>query len=191
VIRIKHLANLITATRIVCAAILPFAPAFSPLFWCLYAYGGISDLADGLIARALKQQSDFGAKLDSVADAMFFLAVMIAFLSAIAFPIWVWMGAAAILCLRAAAYFIGYQKYHTFSALHTYANKATGGLLLGAPVLCANLGAVATGVILCIVAAFSALEELLITVLSKDLNRDRKSIFLRENPRNNTPATTG
>lgn len=178
-IRIKYLANTITITRIVCAAILPFAAPFSPLFWSLYAYGGISDLADGAIARALKQQSDFGAKLDSVADAMFFLAVMIAVALAIAVPPWIWICVVTIMCLRVAAYFIGYKKYRAFSALHTYANKATGGLLLGTPILYAAVGMTATGVILCVFAALSACEELLITVLSEDLNRNRKSLFVR------------
>ena len=188
---IKHLANMITITRMVCAAILPFARPFSPLFWSLYAYGGISDLADGPIARALKRQSDFGAKLDSVADAMFFLAVMITVVPAIAFPTWIWICAIAILCLRVTAYLIGYQKYRAFSALHTYANKATGGVLLGAPVLYAAVGVTVTGVILCVFAAFSAFEELLITVLSKDLNRNRGSIFVRENSHKNSAATAG
>lgn len=177
---IRHLANIITSTRIVCAVFLLFASPFSPLFWWLYAWGGISDLADGLMARTLGQQSELGAKLDSVADGLFFLSVMIAVVSAVSFPPWIWMGAMAILCLRSAAYIIGFQKYHTFSALHTYANKATGGLLLGAPILYATLGTTATGVILCCFGMYSALEELLITVLAKELNRNRKSILVRE-----------
>ncbi|NLV57501.1 MAG: hypothetical protein GXY67_01900 [Clostridiales bacterium] len=60
------------------------------------------------------------------------------------------------------------------------ANKATGGLLLGAPILYAAVGTTATGAILCCFGMYSALEELLITVLAKELNRNRKSILVRE-----------
>ena len=53
-------------------------------------------------------------------------------------------------------------------------------MLLGAPILYATLGTTATGAILCCFGMYSALEELLITVLAKELNRNRKSILVRE-----------
>lgn len=140
----------------------------------------MSDLADGLVARAMKQQSDLGAKLDSVADAAFFLAMIIAVVPAIVIPLWIWVGVIVTALIRITAYLIGYKKFHTFSALHTYANKAAGGFLFGTPVLYAVLGVTATGVILCLLAVFSASEELLITVRSKDLDRNCKSIFVSQ-----------
>lgn len=126
---------MITATRLVCAVILLFSVPFSSIFWVLYIYCGASDFADGLVARTMKLQSDFGAKLDSVADVAFFLASVIAVVSAIVIPLWIWICVFVIAFIRVTAYLIGYKKYHTFSALHTYANKATGGLLFGTPVL--------------------------------------------------------
>lgn len=176
---IKNLANLITVTRLVGAAILLFTTPFSPLFWVFYIYCGASDLMDGFIARAMKQQSDLGAKLDSVADVAFFVAIIITVVPALVIPLWIWIGAVIIALIRVAAYWIGYRKFHAFTSLHTYANKATGGLLFGTPVLYALLGMTAAGVLLCFFAAFSACEELLITIQSKDLDRDRKSIFIR------------
>lgn len=159
--------------------ILLFTVPFSLPFWVLYGYCGVSDFADGLAARITKQQSDLGAKLDSVADVMFCLAIVIAVVRAIVIPLWIWICAIVIALIRVTAYLIGYKKYHTFSALHTYANKATGGFLFGTPVLYAMFGITATGVMLCLLAALSACEELLITVLSKNLNRNCKSIFAR------------
>lgn len=170
---------MITVTRLVCAVALPFTVPFSLPFWIFYGYGGASDLADGLIARAIKQQSNLGAKLDSMADAAFFIAIAIAVVPAVVIPSWIWICVIVTAFIRAAVYWIGYKKYRTFSALHTYANKVTGGFLLGTPVLYAVLGVTATGVILCLLAVLSACEELLITVLSKDLDRNCKSIFLR------------
>lgn len=176
---IRELANAITVTRIVCAGFLLFTIPFSLVFWVLYLYCGASDLADGLIARALKQQSDFGAKLDSIADTVFFFSAGIAVIPAFVIPAWIWISAVAIALVRAASYLIGYRKYHVFSALHTYANKATGVFLYVTPVLGMRLGVTATGIMLCGLAAFSAGEELLITGRSKDLDRNRKSIFIR------------
>lgn len=176
---IKNLANIITITRLVCAVILLFTVPFSLLFWVLYLYCGVSDLADGLIARIMKQQSDLGAKLDSIADTAFFLAIVIAVISAIVIPSWIWSGVIIIALIRIMTYWIGYKKYHRFSALHTYANKITGGFLFGAPVLYWKLGITATGMVLCFLAILSACEELLITVRSKGLDRNCKSIFYR------------
>ena len=127
----------------------------------------------------MNQKSDLGAKLDSVADMAFSLAIVISVVPAIVIPLWIWICAIVIAFIRVMAYLIGYKKYHMFSALHTYANKAAGGFLFGAPVLYVVLGVNATGVILCLLTVLSACEELLITVLSKDLDRNCKSIFVR------------
>lgn len=170
---------MITVTRLVCAMILLFSTPFSLLFWILYVYCGVSDLADGLVARTMKQQSDLGAKLDSVADMAFSLAIAIAVVPVIVIPLWIWIFAIVIALIRVTTYLIGYKKYHMFSALQTYANKVTGGFLFGTPVLYVVLGVTATGVILCLLAVLSSCEELLITVLSKDLDRNCKSIFVR------------
>ena len=176
---IKNLANVITFTRLICAVILIGPSPFSPLFWALYAYCGFSDFLDGLIARSMAQQSDLGAKLDSLADTTFFFAVLFSVISSIIIPSWVWICTIVIMLIRVLAYLIGYKKYRTFSALHTLANKVTGGFLFGVPILYKIFGVTATAIILCILSALSACEELLITVLSKDLDRNCKSIFVR------------
>lgn len=174
---IKNLANTITVTRLVCAAILLFTVPFSSLFWVFYIYCGVSDIADGLIARLMKQQSNFGATLDSIADMAFFCAAVIAVIPTIVIPFWGWICVMITELIRIITYWIGYKKYHTFSALHTYLNKITGGFLFGAPAFYLKLGVTGTGVILCLLAILSTCEELLITVMSKDLNRNCKSIF--------------
>ena len=172
---IKNLANLITASRIAGAVILLFAAPFSPAFWVLYGYCGVSDFADGLAARAMKRQSGLRAKLDSAADTAFFLAAAICVIPAVAVPRWIWICVAAIAAVRAAGYWIG----RTFSSLHTYANKVAGVFLFGTPILYAVCGITVTGVILCLLSGFSACEELLITIRSEKLDRDCRGLFLR------------
>jgi CDP-diacylglycerol--glycerol-3-phosphate 3-phosphatidyltransferase len=179
VLAIKNLANMITVSRLICAATLLFIVPFTLIFWVLYGYCGVSDFADGLVSRIMKQQSDLGAKLDSVADVVFLFTMVIIVVSSISIPLWIWICAILIALIRVTTYLFGYKKYHTFFALHTYANKVTGAFLFCTPVLYVVLGMTATGIILCLLAALSACEELLITVMSKNLDRNCKSIFVR------------
>lgn len=178
VISIKGLANIITATRIIGAIMLMFTTPFSRPFWAVYLYCGVSDMVDGPIARAMHQQSDFGAKLDSIADTVFVFSALFTVLPAVVIPAWFWIDAIIVTLIRGGSYWIGYKKYRMFSALHTYANKATGGVLFCMPVLIDVLGTTAAGIILGVFATLSACEELLITAVSTNLDRNRKSFFI-------------
>lgn len=175
---IKDLANFITSSRFGFAIAMVLAEPFSAAFWVCYLCGGLSDLLDGAVARKLKAQSHSGAKLDSIADVVFTAALAVVAARSIQFPIWVWLCAACIAALRLASYGIGFMKYHTFASLHTYANKATGALIFAFPVLYAVLGLTATGVLLCVAALASSVEELIITAKSRQLDRDCRSVFL-------------
>lgn len=66
----KHLANGITISRIVASFMLIATNIFSILFFLLYAYCGISDMIDGIVARKTATVSKVGATLDSVAEHM-------------------------------------------------------------------------------------------------------------------------
>lgn len=174
----KNAADLITASRIGFAiAMLLFAP-FSAAFWVCYLCAGLSDLLDGPVARAQNKESDFGARLDSVADFVFVCAIAGVVVIHVSIPTWLWVCAALIALLRFLGYAIGYGKYHAFSALHTYANKAAGVLLFASPLIFTVLGIKAGGILLCAVAAASAVEEVFITIRSIHLDRDRKSVFV-------------
>lgn len=174
---IKHLANIITLSRIVFAVMMIVAIPFSTIFWVCYICGGISDMFDGYIARKLNQQSAFGAQLDSIADLLFALSLFIIVVSNIRFPRWLWLCIAIIALIRVVGYSIGFYKYHTFSSLHTYLNKGTGAFIFALPVLYVLFGLTTAGIIISFVAFASATEELIITIKSKKLNRDCKSLF--------------
>ena len=176
---IKNLANGITSTRFLFAAGMMLAAPLSAAFWVCYLGGGISDLPDGALARRLKTQSAAGAKLDSAADLVFAAAIMTFAVRYLQFPAWLWACAGGIAALRLAGYGVGFAKYHAFSALHTYANKAAGAPIFAFPVLNAVLGLTAAGVILCAAALFSSIEEFVITINAPVLCRDCRGIFLK------------
>jgi CDP-diacylglycerol--glycerol-3-phosphate 3-phosphatidyltransferase len=173
----KNSANILTASRFVFAIGMVLTAPFSAAFWLCYLGGGISDLLDGPIARALHIQSEVGAKLDSAADLVFAAAIAVVVVRNVPMPTWLWVCAWCVAAVRLTGYGVGFAKYRTFSALHTYANKATGALIFAFPLLCAALGLTASGVILCMAAFFSSIEELIITVSLPTLNRDCKGIY--------------
>ena len=173
----KNSANIITFFRIILAILMFFVPPFSSAFWLCYLFAGLSDVIDGFVARLLHQQSTTGARLDSIADAVFGVSIFSFAIRNIRFPLWIWIMTALIAVIRCSSYLIGQYKYKEFSALHTYANKITGVLLFAFPLLNSLFGITATGMILCTVAMASSVEEGMITIKSKELNRDCKSIF--------------
>ena len=65
------LPNIITSLRIAGTAGLLFALPLTPLYFAIYTFGGLSDVLDGWIARHMGTASDFGARLDSIADLFF------------------------------------------------------------------------------------------------------------------------
>lgn len=174
---IKNIANIVTSLRIVFAILMVAAKPFSIIFWTAYLCAGLSDLLDGFLARKLNQQSKKGATLDSIADLFFAVAIAIVVMNNISFPVWLWGIIAEIALLRLISYAIGYYKYHTFSSLHTYANKATGALIFAFPVLYALLGLFVPAIIICVIAVVASLEEVVLTIKSTELHRDCKGFF--------------
>ena len=172
--------NCITASRILGAIFLIFIVPFSMPFYIVYTICGFSDAIDGLVARAMKSESEFGAKLDSVADLIFYSVLL-----AKIFPfLWdnlpkaIWIAVALIILTRIAAYLTACIKHKKFASIHTYANKLTGFSLYLVPYL-ANILLIPACTTVCVIAGFASLEELLIHSLSKEYNPNSKSIFMK------------
>ena len=73
----KNLPNIISALRIAGTVWLLFMKPLSTLFLVVYVLTGASDVADGAIARKYGTTSELGAKLDSVADLLFYTLILI------------------------------------------------------------------------------------------------------------------
>ena len=72
--------------------LLLFLTPKSPVFFAVYSLTGLTDALDGWLARKTGTASDFGARLDSIADLLFYGIVMFRFfpflnqISSICFP---------------------------------------------------------------------------------------------------------
>lgn len=166
------IANIITASRMVCAVALVAAPAFSVGFFALYAWCGVSDALDGWLARRRGRASAFGARLDSVADVVLVICAALALVPVLPWEPWMVVWICAIAAVRVASYAIGYRRFHTYAALHTRLNKLTGIVLFCAPMLYPLVGMGVTMAAASAIATISAAEELIITLGSAELDHD-------------------
>lgn len=171
----KSIANYISITRIFLAITLFFVKSLSIAFFAIYFIGGISDVLDGYIARKTNTVSKLGDNIDSVAD-FIMIAVLIIVLYPIINPtvqIIVWIAIIGI--IRVVSIIVVFLKYKTFEMLHTYGNKITGLVLFTLPL--SLIFTQPDGMIYCVCASISAIEELFINISSKELQLNKKSTF--------------
>lgn len=125
----RHIPNIITALRIALCVPMLLAEAMSPLFVACYLLAGLSDMIDGAIARRLDATSDFGSRLDSIADFVFVVAAFAKLFPLLNFPRWIWLTIIMITVMKIASIIILKLKKVKDVPLHTKANKITGFVL--------------------------------------------------------------
>lgn len=140
---------MITLIRIIGAFSLLLFKPLSPIFLFLYVVCGISDILDGYIARMTSTVSRAGMILESIADLVFLVIALFSFFRSIAIPIWIWWWIGMIIIIRLVSYAVGLVRYHSFTALHTYANKLAGLMLFFFPLLYMKFDITITGILLC------------------------------------------
>lgn len=149
----------------------------STSFFVVYTLCGLSDILDGYVARKTNTVSKLGEVLDSIADFVFVITMLVIFILIISWESWMLYWITGVALVRFAALGVGYLKYSAFSFLHTYSNKATGLVLFCFPLIYLAAGLTITTVIIGSLASLSALEELIITIHSKRLDRNVCSVF--------------
>ena len=98
-------------------------------FWVLYVVAGVTDILDGFLARRWGVESRFGARLDSVADFVFVLAVGYKLFPWLKLPAALWMMIGLIALVKIVNAVSSYVVNHKVEFLHAKANKLTGFLL--------------------------------------------------------------
>lgn len=171
--------NNITIVRMIGAICLLFLRPMSNPFYIIYFITGLTDVLDGWIARKTGTTSELGAKLDSLADILFYTIMMILFLPILSerLPVRIWYVIVAIIIIRLLAYAIAAIKYKCFASLHTWLNKLTGlGVFLLPFILKFSSGIIYSWII-CGLAFLSSFEELVIHIIGKGRIINTKSIF--------------
>ena len=86
-----QLPNIITLLRIADSLGLLLCDVTSVAYWIIYALCGISDIADGWLARKLRCVTMKGALLDSLADICFVACCAWKLLPILELPQWLWL----------------------------------------------------------------------------------------------------
>lgn len=153
------MANIITGIRIICSIALLFCPALSVTFYSLYIIAGVSDMIDGTIARKTGAVSEFGSKLDTIADLILVVVCLIKLLPILDMKIWmfIWIGIIAIIKVTNIVY--GLIVLRRLVSIHSVMNKFTGALLFALPLTVTIMDLRYSAVIVCAVATFAAIQE--------------------------------
>jgi CDP-diacylglycerol--glycerol-3-phosphate 3-phosphatidyltransferase len=150
-------------------------------FIVVYIAIGITDVLDGLIARRLGCESDFGAKLDSIADFIFYSIFVFMFLklypSILELPHQVAL--IVIISIRLINMLLTKLKYKRVVFIHTLANKASGVIIYLMPLALLFIQHSFVLWAILIIVFIAAIEELLITVKYTEPDLNRRSIFFK------------
>lgn len=174
-----NLPNVISAFRVLCApALLTLAwTGATSVFLLLFAVGLASDVLDGAIARRLKQESEFGARLDQWADFILWLSLPLG-------AWWLWPDLlrresmyliVAIICMLTPTA-IAYLKYKEVPGYHTWSVKL-GSVLMGiGAALLLLFGFAWPFRIAALFQIVCAIDELGITLLLRECRHDVPSV---------------
>ena len=124
-----QLPNIITLLRIAGSLSLLLCDVMGVAYWIIYGLCGISDIADGWLARRLKCVTKTGALLDSLADICFVACCVWKLLPILELPQWLWPWAGVIVLIKVVNQLSALVMYRHCYFPHTAANKATGFLL--------------------------------------------------------------
>ena len=155
----KNIANYISISRIIMSIALLIPKIFSITFYIIYIYCSLSDMLDGFLARKYKTTSEFGAKIDSIADIVFVFVSILKIIPVIEIPIAIYIWITIIILIKVFNIICGYKYYKKLTLLHTIANKITGFVLFIIPLIIGVIDIKILGSLICGIATFSAIQE--------------------------------
>lgn len=165
--RYAWVPNALTVLRLAATACFPFAPTAWRAPLVLFA--GLSDCADGYLARRLGATSWIGGLLDAIADKLFVWTVLLVLWSSSSLTLWQFgllvsrdlAVAFAVIVVLAARYWEGFQKMPSrpFGKLTTLAVFA---YLVAATLWVDSQGAATTLLVAAALSLFAAADYLLV-----------------------------
>ena len=155
----KRIPDLLSMSRIALCLPLLLVDTMTVPFWTLYLIAGLTDMLDGFLARRWGVESKFGARLDSLADFVFVLAVGYKLFPWLKLPTALWILIGIIALVKVSNAVNSYVVKHRIQFQHTKANKLTGFLLfIGMMAIGQSYFVPVAWVIACI-ALFTAIHE--------------------------------
>ena len=180
--KIQHkwnMADTVTVVRMTASLFLIFIPLSSIWFLIIYTFAGLTDVLDGWLARKTGRASEFGARLDSIADLLFYGVLLVRLFPLLyqILPGEIWYAVWGSIVVRLASYTTAAVKYHRFASLHTWLNKLTGAAVFLLPYVLFSTFVVVYSWAVCILAFAASVEELAIHLLKADYIPERKSFL--------------
>jgi CDP-diacylglycerol--glycerol-3-phosphate 3-phosphatidyltransferase len=186
----RQIPNAISIFRLVtCFSLLGITqiqdrPTMRLVFSLVYGFVGLTDVLDGWIARKFKLQSDFGAKIDNIADTCVFAVGFISLL----FLLKLYPSVRSVLVLalgvvlKVFSFALTKIRFGEWNTMHTYTNKALGCVLFASVPVCVWMGEInfwaVVGVVACI--ALTVAEDTYILLTSKTYNVIHRGILFEK-----------
>ena len=155
----KQTPNILSASRIVLCLPLLMVDAMTVPFWVLYVIAGTTDMLDGFLARRWGVESKFGARLDSMADFVFVIAVGYKLFPWLKLPATLWMMIGLIALVKISNAISAYVVKRRIEFLHTKANKLTGFLLFVGLMAIGQSYFIPIAWVVACIALFAAIQE--------------------------------
>ena len=116
-------------------------------------------MIDGTVARMCEETSEFGARIDSMADIIFVAASVYKFLPVLRLPVSIWIWTVIIALIKLINIISGYVVKKKFVSMHTIANRITGILLFFFPLSVVIVDIRFSAIVVCMAATFAAIQE--------------------------------
>lgn len=174
-----QLPNSLSIARVVIALCL--IPAFNAgweLFLGLYLTCGLTDVLDGWVARRLGVTSLWGARLDSVGDAVLSVVALVmltGFTQVFSQPA-VWVSVLAVAAVKIAAIIVLRARHGVLAIVHTWGNKLAGLVCFAVVPLALQRGELSTMVVIAVgrLCLLAAVDEVISALRWDDLDLDRR-----------------
>lgn len=178
---LRGLPNLVTLLRLMLAPVMvtvAYASGNAGLVLGLMAFCFFTDLIDGALARWLRSTSPFSARLDSVADFTFYLAIPLA-----GWTVW------PALVTREASWFaagiasvvlpagVGFAKFRRASGYHAWLAKLAAGSMAVGVLLLFGYDVPLPFRMAVVIAMLAAVEEIAITLVLDQPRADVRGIW--------------
>ncbi|MBM7541038.1 CDP-alcohol phosphatidyltransferase family protein [Amphibacillus cookii] len=173
----RHVPNILSLLRIVMATLLLIAFQYPVIFSFMFIIIGLTDIFDGYLARRLNCESNYGARLDSIGDFIFFMVVCFFAIYTDLISTWLYYFIVMLVIIRLINLVVTRIKYKQFIFVHTFLNKLSGAFFYLAFLALYILDSEWIAWLACLIAFLSAIEELMITIAHSDINLNRKGLI--------------